>query len=440
MTDDKSSLQAGTKAARAIEPPQPLASEAYRSRRRWLMVLFAFAATVINYLCRQAYSVSAPTLQHVFSLSDEGYGLLTSVFFLAYTISNGVSGPIIDRLGTKRGYLACMFVWSSAVALIGFAQNVWMLAAFMALLGLGEAGNWPAAVKVVSEWFAPKERSLASGIFNSGAGLGALVGPTAVGLLLLHYGWRPAFVAVGLIGYLWVLGFSLVYRTPKSARNEATVRPAPPWRLFKTRFVFFFTLSKAFTDPVWYFYVFWLPKFFTDVYHFNLKEIVWLAPIPFIVADIGNLAGGAFTQTLISRGVPVPRARRIAVTVFGLLMTMAIPAIIVSNPFVSIGFVSVAMFGYTGYLSNTLAFPADVFPKNAVGSVWGLASMGSGFGGMFFSWLSGLLIQHFGYYPVFIGYGVMPLVGLAIVLWLIGPLEPDARFAAPAGAEATKAS
>lgn len=434
MKDHESNQGAGLGAAAAPAAPGTTVG-AHGSRRRWMMVGFAFAATVINYLCRQAYSVSAPTLQHVFSLSDEGYGLLTSVFFLAYTVSNGLSGPVIDRLGTKRGYLACMFIWSSAVALIGLAQNVWMLAAFMALLGLGEAGNWPAAVKVVGEWFAPRERSLASGIFNSGAGLGALIGPTAVGLLLLHYGWRPAFVAVGLLGYLWVFGFSLVYRTPPEVQHEVATRPASPWRLFRTRFVFFFTLSKVFTDPVWYFYVFWLPKFFTDVYHFDLKQIVWLAPIPFITADLGNLAGGAFTQALIGRGVAVPRARRIGVTVFGVLMTMAIPAIIVSNPFVSIGFVSVAMFGSTGYLANTLAFPADVFPKNALGSVWGLASMGSGFGGMFFSWLSGLLIQHFGYYPVFIGYGVMPLAGLAIVLWLIGPLQPDPRFGAEVAAE-----
>ena len=183
-----------------------------------ILVGLIFLATVINYLCRQAYAVSAPTLQQVFSLTNEDYGLLTSGFFFAYTLSNGVSGPIIDRLGAKRGYLLCMFLWSTAVGLIGAAQNVWMLAGFLMLLG--EAGNWPAAVKVVTEWFPPKERSLASGIFNSGAGIGALVGPTAVGLLLIHLGWRPAFVIVGLIGYVWLIGFALVYRTPATVAAE----------------------------------------------------------------------------------------------------------------------------------------------------------------------------------------------------------------------------
>ncbi len=405
-----------------------LNAETEPSGLRWVMVGLIFLATVINYLCRQAYSVSATTLQQVFSLSNEDYGLLTSGFFFAYAVSNGVSGPLIDRLGAKRGYLLCMFLWSSAVGLIGAAQNVWMLAGFLMLLGLGEAGNWPAAVKVVSEWFPPRERSLASGIFNSGAGIGALVGPTAVGLLLIHLGWRPAFVIVGLIGYVWLIGFALVYRTPDSVAAEVSARPPPPWRLLKTRFLLFFALSKLFMDPVWYFYVFWLPKFLIEVHHFNLKQMVWLAPVPFIIADIGNLAGGGFTQLLISRGIPIPHARKTGAAVFGLLMVSAIPAIITHDPYVSIAMVSIAMFGYTGYLANTLAFPAEVFPKNALGSIWGLASMGSGLGGMFFQWLSGRMVDRFGYYPVFIGYGIMPLIAVAIMLFLIGPLRPNPRF------------
>lgn len=395
---------------------------------RWVIVGLIFLATVINYLCRQAYSVSATTLQHVFSLSNENYGLLISGFFFAYAISNGVSGPLIDRLGARRGYLLCMFLWSTAVGLIATAQNVWMLAAFMMLLGLGEAGNWPAAVKVVGEWFPPRERSLASGIFNSGAGIGALVGPTAVGLLLIHFGWRPAFVVVGLVGYLWMAGFAAVYRAPPAFAAEGPFPPPSPWRLLRTRFLIFFAISKIFMDPVWYFYVFWLPKFLSDVHHFDLKQIVWLAPIPFIVADLGNLVGGGFTQILITRGMPIRYARKTGAAVFGLLMVSAIPAILVHNPYASIAAVSIAMFGYTGYLANTLAFPAEVFPKNALGSIWGLASVGSGLGGMLFQWLSGRLVDRFGYYPVFMGYGIMPLIAVAIVLFLIGPLRPHPGF------------
>ena len=395
---------------------------------RWVIVGLLFLATVINYLCRQAYSVSATTLQSVFSLTNEKYGLLISGFFFAYAISNGISGPMIDRLGTRRGYLLCMFLWSTAVGLIATAQNVWMLAAFMMLLGLGEAGNWPAAVKAVGEWFPPRERSLASGIFNSGAGIGALIGPTAVGLLLIHLGWRAAFVIVGVVGYAWMVAFGLIYRTPSKTVAEASAPPPSPWRLFKTRFLVFFAISKVFMDPVWYFYVFWLPKFLMDVHHFDLKQIVWLAPIPFIVADIGNVVGGGSTQLLITRGMPTRYARKTGAAIFGLLMVSAIPAIVVHNPYASIAAVSVAMFGYTGYLANTLAFPAEVFPKNALGSIWGLASVGSGLGGMLFQWLSGRLVDRFGYYPVFIGYGIMPLIAVAIVLFLVGPLRPHPAF------------
>jgi MFS transporter, ACS family, aldohexuronate transporter len=407
--------------------PQPKTA-AEPGRLRWVMVGLIFLATVINYLCRQAFAVSAPTLQRVFSLSNEDYGLLTAGFFFAYALSNGVSGPLIDRLGTRRGYLLCMCLWSLAVGLIGAAQNVWMLAGLLMLLGLGEAGNWPAAVRVVAEWFPPAERALASGIFNSGAGLGALVGPTAVGLLLIHFGWRAAFVLVGLIGFVWMLGFGLSYRTPAGLVAEVIASPPSPWRLLKTRFLLFFALSKVFMDPVWYFYVFWLPKFLMEVHHFDLHQMVWLAPIPFIVADCGNLAGGGFTQLLISRGMPIPRARKMGAAVCGLLMTSAIPAILTHNPYLSLAAVSVAMFGYTGYLANTLAFPAEVFPKTAVGSVWGLASMGSGLGGMFFQWLSGWLVDRFGYRPVFIGYGIMPIIAVLIVLFLIGPLRPHPDF------------
>jgi len=402
--------------------------EAKPDRLRWVMVGLIFLATVINYLCRQAFSVSATTLQGVFSLSNEAYGLLTSGFFFAYALSNGVSGPLIDRLGAKRGYLLCMFLWSSAVGLIGASQNVWMLAAFLMCLGLGEAGNWPAAVKVVGEWFPPRERSFASGLFNSGAGIGALIGPTVVGLLLIHLGWRPAFVIVGILGYVWMIGFALVYRTPATMAAEVAAPPPSPFRLLRTRFLVFFALSKIFMDPVWYFYVFWLPKFLTEVHHFDLKQIVWLAPIPFIVADIGNLAGGGFTQLLIARGLPIPHARKTGAAVFGLLMVSAIPAVMVHNSYLSIGAISIAMFGYTGYLANTLAFPAEVFPKNALGSVWGLASVGSGLGGMLFQWLSGRMVDRFGYNPVFIAYGVMPLIAVGIMLFLIGPLRPHPDF------------
>jgi ACS family hexuronate transporter-like MFS transporter len=392
------------------------------------MIGLAFLATVIVYLDRQTLSVVAPELKKEFGMSDEKYGLIISAFMLAYTVMNGVSGPLIDRIGTRLGYTLCMGWWATVDLLTALATGPFSLGIFRFLIGAGEAGNWPAAVKVVSEWFSPRERALASGIFNSGGALGALIGPPLAGWMVFRWGWPKAFIAVGVLGYLWALAWWCVYRTPACVQAETRARPAPPWKLLRTRFTGFFMLSKVFMDPVWYFYIFWFPKYLSVTHHFTIKDIAQTAWIPFLTADIGNLAGGALTQWVIRRGVRVPVARKISVSLFALLMTAAIPAAFAPNAAWAITFVSTATFGYTGYLANTLAFPADVFPKNMVGSIWGLASMGAGFGGMVFSWLSGRLIDLYGYTPVFIGYGIMPLIALFIVLFLIGPLRPDPRF------------
>jgi ACS family hexuronate transporter-like MFS transporter len=392
------------------------------------MIGFAFLATVINYLDRQTLSVVAPALREEFGMSNEAYGYVISAFMLAYTISNGISGPLLDRLGTRLGYALCMAVWSTAGVLTAFATGAWSLAGFRFLLGTGEAGNWPAAVKVVAEWFPARERALASGIFNSGAAIGAILAPPLVTWLVLRYGWQSAFVIVGLSGYVWLVAWWLVYRTPAEVRKEVAARPAPPWRLFRTRFVSVLTLSKIFVDPVWYFYIFWFPQYLKSVHGFDLAKIGMTAWIPFVTADLGNLAGGWLTGYLIRRGVPTSNARKVVVALFALFMTAAIPAILTTNVWISVALISVATFGYTGYNTNALAFPADVFPKNMVASVWGLASMGAGFGGMLFGWLSGWMIDRYGYTPVFIGYGLMPLLALSLVLFALGPLRPLPEF------------
>jgi MFS transporter, ACS family, hexuronate transporter len=399
-------------------------------RLRWVMIGFAFAATVINYLDRQALSVVAPALREEFNMSNEAYGYVLSAFMLAYTISNGVSGPLIDRLGTKLGYAVCMAWWSTAGLLHAFATGAWSLAGFRFLLGIGEAGNWPAAIKVVAEWFPARERALACGIFNSGAAIGAIVAPPLMTWLVLTQGWPAAFLIVGVSGYVWLVGWWWIYRTPENIRREVSARPAPALRLLRTRFVAVLTLSKVFLDPAWYFYIFWFPQYLKSVHGFDLAQIGMTAWIPFVTADIGNLVGGWLTGRLIRGGMPTNRARKTVTAIFALLMTAGIPAAFASNVWVAVALISVATFGYTGYNTNTLAFPADVFPRNMVGSVWGLASMGAGFGGMVFSWLSGRLIDQYGYTPVFVGYGLLPLIALSLILFALGPLEPHPDFAA----------
>ncbi len=392
------------------------------------MIGLAFLATVIVYLDRQTLAMVAPGLKKEFQMTDESYGLIISAFMLAYCVMNGVFGPILDRIGTRLGYALCMGWWSTVDLVTAFATGPFSLGVFRFLIGAGEAGNWPAAVKVVSEWFSPRERALAAGIFNSGAAVGAVIGPPLAGSMVLHWGWARAFVVVGLLGYLWTVVWWFVYHTPAHLRQEVNSRPPPPWKLLRTRFTGFLTLSKVFMDPIWYFYVFWFPKYLSTAHNFSLKQIASTAWIPFVTADIGNIVGGILTQMFITRGIPIPKARKISVSIFALLMTSAIPATFASSASLAIFFVSIATFGYTGYTANTIAFPADVFPKNMVASVWGLASMGAGAGGMLFSWLSGRLIDQYGYTPVFIGYGVMPVIGLSIILFFLGRLEPDPEY------------
>ncbi len=248
---------------------------------------------------------------------------------------------------------------------------------------------------------------------------------------MIRLGWPTAFLVVGTTGLIWLLGWWPIYKTPLHIRREVCAPPAPPWHLLRTRFLACFTLSKVFVDPVWYFYIFWFPKFLSSVHHLSLAQIGRLAWIPFLAADVGNLVGGWFTGRLIQRGVPIPIARKATVALSAVLMAFAMPAGYAASVTAAIVLISIATFGYASYNANCMAFPAEVFPRNMVGSIWGLASVGSGFGGMIFSWLSGKAIDAHGYGPAFVAYGIMPLIAVSIVLFAMGPLRPHPAFAQP---------
>lgn len=382
---------------------------------RWAMIALAFLATVINYLDRQTLSVAAPILRKELGFGDIEYSRIVGAFMLAYTVMNGLSGPLIDRIGTRWGYGLCMLWWSTASLLHGFSRSAFSLGIFRFLLGMGEAGNWPAAIKLVNEWFPVRERALASGIFNSGSAIGALAAPPLVAWLILHYGWQSAFFAISLSGYAWLAIWMCTYRTPPESIAEAATPPPPALKLLSERFVWSLTLAKLFFDPAWYFYIFWFPQYLSSARHFDMAKIGMYAWIPFLTADVGNIAGGLLAAALIRRGVPVMTTRKICFFLFAGLMTSAIPAVLVESAYVSIGLVSCATFGYTACLANMLALPGDIYPKNAQASIWGLASMGSGFGGMMWSLLTGLVVDRYSYVPVFIGFGLMPLLCAGIL-------------------------
>src|SRR5215831_10624136 len=390
---------------------------------RWRMISLAFVATVINYLDRQTLSVAAPVLQEKFHISDEAYSWVVSAFLGTYTIMNGASGPLIDRLGTKIGYALCVAWWSAAAAMHALTTGALSLGVYRGLLGIGEAGNWPAAVKVVAEWFPEKERALAAGVFNSGSAAGAILAPPLVAYLIATWGWQAAFLFIGLTGGVWLIAWWALYYTPKVKPGAAVERPVPVMTLITTRMVIAFTISKIFLDPVWYFYIFWFPKYLKTTRNFDLPHIGKYAWIPFMVAGFGNLFGGWMSSALLKRGCSVTVARKATITFFAALMTSAIPAVLAPEAWMSIALVSIAMMGYTGALANMLSIPADVFPKSAVGSVYGLASMGSGGGGVLFTSITGWVVQHYSYTPAFFGFGVMPLLCAGILWGWLGPLD-----------------
>lgn len=422
------------------------------SRMRWVMVFMAFLATVLNYVHRLSFNYLSADGELRKIIPDDAFGYIGTAFFVAYMLSNAFSGFVIDKLGTRLGYSLCMAFWTTAGLVHAFAITPLQFGICRFFLGIGEAGNWPAAIKLTSEWFPPHERSTASGIFNSGSALGAVLVPPLVAYLGMHYGWQYTFIILAVVGYLWLAVFWFLYYTPKHSLKESKARIIPPTKLFKTRFVRIFTLSKAFMDPVWYFVTFWIGRYLVDVHGWDLKKIGWFAMLPFIIADVGNIAGGYFTQFIIKKGVPIPKARKIAVAISGLIMgiPLILAPFIITTPLSALIIFGLAGFGYTSYTANSLAFPADVVPKSAAASVWGLACVGTGLGGAVFQSISGITLKSLSashsytvaYDALFIGFGTLAIIGLLIMLLFMGPLVKNEALhkyveEGPAPAEST---
>jgi MFS transporter, ACS family, hexuronate transporter len=390
------------------------------------MLGFAFLATVINYLDRQTLSVMAPLLLEKFHISAGSYSRIIFAFMLAYTLMNGVSGRVLDSLGTRIGYGLTIAVWSGAEVLQAFSAGALSLGIFRFLLGVGEAGNYPAGVKLIAEWFPIEERSTASGIFNSGASIGAILAPPLLAWIVLSTGWRQAFIVVGLLGFVWLAAWLLLYRRPEVGSAIDEPGRVSLGMLLRSKFLWQFTLSKVFSDPVWYFYTFWFPDYLKVAHGFSLRQIGEVAWIPFFTAAVGNLAGGIFFSAILSRVGDAARARRIANVSFSVLMAAAIFIGNGRSVEECIVLISIATFGFSGALANLLAIPGDVFPKAAVASIWGFASMGSGFGGMIFSLVTGWLVDRHSFRPVFVLFSLIPL----LAAWIVWKLPKKAELQA----------
>jgi len=409
---------------------------------RWWIVGLIFLATLINYVDRLTISVLAPAITRDLGLTNTEFGGILTWFLLAYTISQGLSGKLYDRVGTKRGFVYSITLWSFAAMAHAFARGLASLSVFRFVLGLGEAGNWPGAAKTVAEWFPVRERALGMAVFNSGAAIGSVVAPPLIVWLSLTYGWQTTFIVTGALGFAWLALWLLFYQTPDchkwlsererrliregqqddDAKSLAAGQSAPlGWReLLRYREVWAIILSRFLTDPVWWLYISWLPKYLADARGFSLAKIGLFAWVPYVAADAGSLSGGWLSGHLIKRGWSVNRARKLVILIAALLMPAGIFAAFADDAMVALALIGVVLFGFQVWINNVQTLPSDLFPDRAVASVAGLGGTGAGIGSMIFTLGTGWVVDHFSYVPVLVAAGLLAPFGTLILFALSG--------------------
>ncbi len=395
-------------------------------KARWTILALLFFATTINYLDRIVFSVLIPVIREEFSLTDQDYGYINAAFQVTYTIGFLFMGRLIDRRGTRFGYAVSIAWWSLAAAGHVIARSALSFSFWRAMLGLGEAGNFPAAIKSVAEWFPKKDRAFATGIFNAGTNVASMIGPPLFAWMVVQLGWRACFLVTAASGFVWLAVWLLAPR-PAAAEGAAdSAQPAMPWRTaLKFRQTWGFAAAKFFSDPVWWFYLYWLPPYFFDVRKMDLKQIGWALPVIYLMADIGSVGGGWFSGWLIRRGWQPGSARKAGMLIFACCMPIAALSVLAPDPVVAIALISLATSAHQGWSANLFTTTSDIFPRSAVASVTGIGGCAGGLGGVLFSALiPGYIVTHFGYTPVFLIMGVFHLIGFGFAHWLMGRMEP----------------
>ena len=383
---------------------------------RWTICAMLFWATTLAYIDRQVFSLLAPDLQTRIGWNEEQYGYMITGFQAAYAIGLFFVGRLIDKFGTRIGYACVVGVWGVAAALPGLANSALQFGVARFLLGIGESGNFPAAIKATAEWFPKKERALATGIFNSGANIGAVIAPIMVPIIAIKFGWRWAFVFSPLLGIAWIVCWLSIRRTPRVDESEV-VEAAPKWgALLGLRGTWAFAIGKLLTDPAWWFYLYWLPKFFHTKFGLTLDKLGPPLVIIYVAADIGSIGGGWLSSALIGRGMNVRSARRIAMFLCALCAVPILTVTTTQNVWYAVFVLSLAAAGHQGWSANLYTLVSDIFPKNAVGSVIGIGGMAGSLGGMAFSASAGYILQTTGsYVTLFAMAGLTYLVAFGII-------------------------
>jgi ACS family hexuronate transporter-like MFS transporter len=382
--------------------------------------------------------VLEPNLRKIIGWSDADWGYIGASFMLAYAIGLLGAGWMMDRLGTRVGFALSLFVWSIAAACHALARSAqgFLIARFA--LGLGEAGNYPAAIKTIAEWFPQRERALVTGIINAGANVGAMFTPLLVAALYERFGWQATFIAIGLGGTLWLVLWLPIYRPPRehpwlSPQELAFIESDPPdpvrrisWRgLLGYRQVWAFAIAKALTDSVWWFYLFWFAPFMADRFGVDVKTITWPMMTVYLMADLGSIAGGWQSSWLLGRGWSPNAARKTAMLTFALLVTPVAAAPLVSEKWLAVFLIGLAAASHQGFSANLFTINSDIFPRSAIGSIVGIGGFAGAIGGFILQLTAGWLKQFTGnYITMFAIAGSAYLIALSVIHALIPRIEP----------------
>lgn len=408
---------------------------------RWWIGGLLFASTVINYLDRQTLSVLAPYLKQEYRWSNEQFALIVISFRVAYSVGQTISGKFIDRVGTRRGLTITVIWYSVAACLTSLAGGLRSFAFFRFLLGAGESANWPAATKAVAEWFPRGERGLAVALFDSGSSIGGAIAPLLVLGLYWQFGdWRPVFIVTGMLGFLWLIAWRLLYHPPDvhprlgeqerrmieadrraEAEQEATSDAATPGRmqLLRQPRTWGVIAARTLTDPVWFFITDWFAIYLVAK-GISLERGLIAFWIPFVAADLGNFFGGGMSDWLIKRGWPVIRARKAVVIFGGIGMALLGPTVFFNNVFALAGLFAVSTFAYASFSTMALVLPSDLYRSQSVATVSGFSGTGAGIGTIVSTYLIGYVADRYNSFDsILLVASLVPLIGVALVLLLI---------------------
>ena len=401
---------------------------------RWRIAILLAVITTINYIDRSVFGVVAPVVRGEFGIGDADYGLITSGFLLAYGIGQLISGPLIDRLGTKRAFSLAAVFWSVATILHALGRGLWSFFTLRVVLGVAEAANFPAASKAVAQWFPANERSTAVAIFMLGAGLGAIITPPLTVWTMQTLGWQWAFIIPGSLGLLWVILWQRWYHLPEThptidpiekaliLDNRSSQQSQGGWSsLLGYREFWGILIARVVSDFPFYFFLFWLPQYLIDVRGFDLRAIALFAWLPWVAADLGALAGGSLSSALVTRGQTINRARKTVIWLGAVLVAMAvIPAYYTESSALALALICFGLFAIQIKGSVFFTLPTDLFPADRVATVWGVFGAVGSLGGSLLGLLAGLMIQQAGYESVFLMIASLHLIS-ALLLQVLVP-------------------